>query len=211
MNTNVVLLGHPAQVRSPRPLRWLARSRLAAVVWTVGRIWLGIQWIQAGKAKLWGPENSAFLHHNGAGVAGFAAHGAASYTWWHHFLTGFVVPNSGWIGVSISVAEFVIGVALVIGVLTPAFALAGLVLNLTYMFSGTAGVNPMFMLISVPLIVAWSTSGWIGMDGILMGLLQRRRRGQMRHGPASDALRPAPTAPDVDLTAAPPVSAVPSR
>jgi uncharacterized membrane protein YphA (DoxX/SURF4 family) len=125
--------------------------------------------------KLWGAENSAFLHHGGAGVAGYATHGVASYSWWHHFLTGFVVPNSGWIGILVAVAEFTIGVALVLGLFTPGAALAGLALNMTYMFSGTAGVNPAYAAFSVLLIATWRTSGWIGIDGVVMGIVQRRR------------------------------------
>jgi len=195
MNMNVALLGDPSQVRSPRALQWLSRSRVAAVAWTVARVWLGIQWIQAGKAKLWGPENAAFMHHNGAGVAGYATHGAASYSWWHHFLTGFVVPNSGWIGITVSIAEFTIGVALVLGVLTPLFAVAGLGLNLTYMFSGTSGVNPMFMILSVVLIAAWRTSGWIGVDGLLMARWQRHPWHRTAVPPASVGLTPSPPTP----------------
>jgi thiosulfate dehydrogenase [quinone] large subunit len=175
-NQTIPYLGRPDEVRTPGILHWLSTSRVAAFGWTAMRIWLGIQWIQAGMAKLWGAENSAFLHHSGSGVAGFATHGVATYTWWHSFLTGFVVPNSGWIGITISVAEFAIGVALVLGILTPAAALGGLFLNLTYMFSGTAGVNPVFMLFSVVLIAAWRTSGWIGVDGLLMGYRQNHPR-----------------------------------
>jgi thiosulfate dehydrogenase [quinone] large subunit len=155
-------------------------------------------------AKLWGAENPAFMHHGGVGVAGYATHGVASYTWWHHLLTGFVVPNSAWIGKVISVSEFTIGVALVLGVLTPLFAVAGLTLNMIYMFSGTAGVNPMFAILSVVLILAWRTSGWIGADGLLMAAWQRRRHATgstpVTGGadapplqPVTDARRPVPT------------------
>jgi thiosulfate dehydrogenase [quinone] large subunit len=196
IDVEVPVLGKPSEVGSPRILGLMSRSRVLAVLWTAARIWLGVEWIQAGRAKLWGAENSAFMHHDGAGVAGFATHGAASYTWWHHFLTGFVVPNSGWIGILISVSEFVIGVALVLGVFTPGFAFAGLVLNVTYMLSGTAGVNPAYAAASVLLILMWRTSGWIGVDGIAMGIWQRRR-GRSSIGVHSNGTRPVaePTPP----------------
>ena len=174
MNLNVPLLGEPSEVQTPEALRWLSTSKVAAIGWAAARCWLGVQWINAGRSKLWGPENASFMHHNGAGVAGFANHATASYTWWHSFLTGFVVPNSGWIGSLVSVSEFVIGIALVVGLFTPLFAFGGLLLNLTYMFSGVAGVNPAYMIFSIVLIVAWRTSGWLGADGLLMGYLQRR-------------------------------------
>ena len=175
MNSITNLIGDPAEITSPRVLNWLGRSKLAAPVWTAMRIWLGVMWIQAGVAKLWGAENPAFMHHNGAAVAGFAAHGAASYSWWATFLHSFVVPNAGWIGVFIAVTEFLAGIALCLGLFTPAAALGALILNLTYMFSGTAGVNPMYALFSVVILATWRTSGWIGLDGLFNGYLQRRR------------------------------------
>src|SRR3984957_5381683 len=110
MKNPVALLSDPAELTAPRALQWMQQSKVMAVAWTAMRVWLGIMWIQAGVAKLWGAENPAFLHNNGAGVAGFAAHGAAAYSWWGHFLTGFVVPNAGWIAVLIAVAEFGIGI-----------------------------------------------------------------------------------------------------
>jgi thiosulfate dehydrogenase (quinone) large subunit len=187
-DVQIPLLGNPSNIKSPKILHWLGESRIAAVGWAAARIWLGIMWIQAGKAKLWGSENSAFLHHGGAGVHGFATAGIklASYSWWGHFLHGFVLPNSGWIGVAISVSEFVIGIALVLGVFTPGFAFLALGLNVVYMFSGTAGVNPVYAIFAVVLILAWRTSGWIGADGLAMGYLQRRHNAPGIERPATD-------------------------
>lgn len=138
------------------------------------RVWLGIMWIHAGAAKLWGAENPAFLHNNGAGVAGFAGHGAAAYSWWASFLHGFVVPNSGWIGVVVAVAEFAIGVALVAGIFTPLAALGSLALLFTYVMSGTASVCAFYALIALVLLATWRTSSWIGLDGVIGGYRQRR-------------------------------------
>src|ERR1700733_6119915 len=75
VNTSInAIIGEPAQ--PPHPQGWgaLQSSKPAALGWTAMRVWLGVMWIQAGAAKLWGAESSAFLHHNGAGVAGVAAH-----------------------------------------------------------------------------------------------------------------------------------------
>jgi thiosulfate dehydrogenase [quinone] large subunit len=140
------------------------------------RVWLGIMWMQAGWAKLWGAENAGFLHNGGAAVAGFAAHGVASYSWWGHFLHSFVVPNAGWIGGLVSYAEFFVGVGLVLGLLTPAAAAGALILNLTYMLSGTAGVNPFYALFAVVILATWRTSGWIGVDGLIEGYHQRHHQ-----------------------------------
>lgn len=175
MKNPVELLSNPSAIATPRPIHWLTHSKLMAVVWTAMRIWLGVMWIKAGVAKLWGAENPGFMHHNGAGVAGFATHGVASYSWWASFLHSFVVPNSGWIGVFVSVTELLAGFGLVLGFLTPAAALGALILDMTYMLSGSAGVNPFYAMFAVIILATWRTSGWIGVDGLLGGYLQHRR------------------------------------
>jgi thiosulfate dehydrogenase (quinone) large subunit len=175
MTDPTTLLGNPSELTVPRVLQWLARSKVMAVAWTAMRIWLGIMWIQAGVSKLWGAENPAFLHHGGAGVAGFATHGTAAYTWWHSFLTGFVVPNAGWIAVLVAVSEFVIGIALVLGLFTRLAALGSLVLLFTYVMSGTASVCGFYALLALVLLATWRTSSWIGVGGLAAGYRQRRR------------------------------------
>ncbi len=51
------IIGNPSKIQTPRVLQWLQKSRAAALVWTAMRVWLGVMWIQAGVAKLWGAES----------------------------------------------------------------------------------------------------------------------------------------------------------
>ena len=106
-----------------------------------------------------------------AGIAGSTAGqgSGASYGWWAAVLHDFVVPNASWIAKFISIGEILIGVALILGLFTGAAAFAGLLLNLTYMFTGSAGVNPMFMILEILLILAWRNAGLIGLDRIVLG------------------------------------------
>jgi thiosulfate dehydrogenase [quinone] large subunit len=165
------------------------------VLWLVVRVWLGYEWFNAGYQKIWGSERSAFWFGNGLGVKGFATagvvgstagKGGASYGWWAAFLHNFVIPNASWIGKFISLAEILIGVALILGLLTGAAAFAGLSLNVIYMFTGSAGVNPAFAILAVFLVLAWRNAGWIGLDRFVLrgtrtpglsatGRLSRRR------------------------------------
>ncbi|HEY1699740.1 MAG TPA: hypothetical protein VGG75_08520 [Trebonia sp.] len=167
------VIGEPARRSNPRAWESLKASRLAALAWTALRVWLGVMWIQAGSAKLWGAEASGFIHHNGAAVAGFAAHGTPAYSWWGSFLHGFVVPNAGALGILIAVAEFAIGVALVAGLFTRVGALGSLALLFTYVMSGTASVCAFYALFAIVIMVMWRTSSWIGADGLYAGYRQR--------------------------------------
>jgi thiosulfate dehydrogenase [quinone] large subunit len=167
---------------TPHKLRiseWLYRSNESAFLWLVVRLWLGYQWANAGYQKLWGSERGFFWFGGGAGVKGFASAGVlgstagkgggASYGWWAAFLHNFVVPNASWIAKLVSLGELLIGVALVLGLLTGAAAFCGLLLNVTYMFSGSAGVNPMYALLGVLLVLAWRNAGLIGLDRFVLG------------------------------------------
>ena len=171
MSTVTSVIGEPARRTSLPVWESLKASKLAALGWTAMRVWLGVMWIQAGSAKLWGAEAAGFLH-GGGGVAGFAAHGTPAYSWWGSFLHGFVVPNAGAIGVLVAVAEFAIGVALAAGLFTRLAALGSLALLFTYVMSGTASVCAFYAAFAVVILVMWRTSSWIGADGLIAGYRQ---------------------------------------
>ena len=152
---------------------WLFRSRAASVIWLAVRLVLGYWWLNAGYQKIWGSEKAGFWFGGGAGVKGFATagilgaatgKGGASYGWWAAFLHNFVIPNASWIAKLIALGELAIGVGLVIGLFTGLAALAGLLLNVIYMFTGSAGVNPAYAILEVPLILAWRNAGYLGLD-----------------------------------------------
>jgi thiosulfate dehydrogenase [quinone] large subunit len=152
---------------------WLFRSKAASVLWLVARLWLGYEWLNAGYQKLWGSEKAAFWYGGGAGVKGFSTagvagsatgKGGASYGWWAGFLHNFVIPNSSWIAKLITLSELAIGVLLILGLFTGAAAFAGIGLNIIYMFSGSAGVNPAYAIVSLFLILAWRNAGYLGLD-----------------------------------------------
>ena len=156
-----------------RAADWLYRSKAASIIWLVARVWLGYGWLNAGYQKLWGSEKAVFWGGAGAGVKGFATagvagstagQGGASYGWWAAFLHNFVIPNASWIAKLITVSELAIGALLILGLFTGVAALAGLSLNVIYMFTGSAGVNPAYAIVAVLLILAWRNSGYLGLD-----------------------------------------------
>jgi len=163
---------------------WLYRSSAASIVWLVVRLVLGYWWLNAGYQKIWGSERLAFWFGGGAGVKGFATagvagsatgKGGASYGWWAAFLHNFVIPNASWIAKFITLGEVAIGIALILGLFTGLAALAGLMLNLVYMFTGTAGVNPAYAILEVPLVLAWRNAGYLGLDRFALSHAWRQR------------------------------------
>jgi thiosulfate dehydrogenase (quinone) large subunit len=175
MNNVLEVFGNPEDRTALAPFNWLRTSRYPAVAWLAVRVWIGIMWIEAGWAKVFGAENSAFLHNNGKGVAGFASGGAAAYSWWASFLHSFVVPNASWIAVLVAFGELAIGLGLAVGFLTRTAAVASLLLLFTYVMSGTASVCAFYALCAIIVLATWRTSSWIGVDGLIAGWRQRRR------------------------------------
>src|ERR1700691_444288 len=175
MNKVIEIFGNPAERTTPGLVAWLRESKVASVAWLAVRVWVGIMWMQAGIAKVWGAENPAFLHNNGAGVAGFAGHGTAAYSWWASIMHSFVVPNASWIAVLVAFGELAIGLGLVVGFLTRTAAVCSLLLLFTYIMSGTASVTAFYALCALIVLATWRTSTWIGVDGVIANLRQRRR------------------------------------
>ena len=169
-----------------RAADWFYRSKAASVLWLVARLWLGYGWLSAGYQKLWGSEKAVFWNGGGAGVKWFATAGVAgstagkgagaSYGWWAAFLHDFVLPNASWIAKVVTLSELVIGLLLILGLFTGAAALAGLTLNLVYMFTGSAGVNPAYAIVSVFLILAWRNAGYLGLDRLVLPVMGNRFR-----------------------------------
>jgi len=167
--------------RDARPLKlstWLYHSRAASILWLAVRLWLGYQWINAGYQKIWGSEREAFWFGGGVGVKGFATAGivgssagkgaGASYGWWAGFLHNFVLPNANWIAKLVALGEVAIGIGLILGLFTGLAAAGGILLNLTYMFTGTSGVNPAYLVLELFLVLAWRNAGWLGADYFVM-------------------------------------------
>ncbi len=131
----------------------------------------------------------------GAAVKGFAAgaienskgpHPDVAYSWYVNFLEYIRDHAWHWMGPLVAVGELVIGALLILGLFTGIAAALGALLNFTYIFAGTAGVNPLYIIISGFLILAWRVAGWYGLDRWVLpklGTPWQRRAGVQRDEP----------------------------
>jgi thiosulfate dehydrogenase [quinone] large subunit len=175
-------------IAEPRSTRWLFASSNASPLWLVARLWLGYEWLSAGWDKVFGEDRAAWMETSTA-LRGFTdaaieasqepGHPQVAYSWWVDFL-GFVQHNSTWISKVLAVGEVLIGVALLLGIFTGIAAAAGLVLNFSFVFSGSAGVNPAFMIVGLLLVLAWRNAGFLGVDrGLLRYLGTPWQKGEL--------------------------------
>jgi hypothetical protein len=67
-------------------------------------------------------------------------------------------------GPPVAIGEVVIGICVILGLFTGIMAFLRAVLNFSFIFAGTAGVNPAMIIVSLFLILAWRNAGWYGLD-----------------------------------------------
>ena len=168
-----------------------SRNPVSGTVWLIVRVLLGWQWLDSGIGKLgsYGPWRS------GAAVQGFAKGALGNMTGAHPSVIGGTfgwnkawlqyVADSGyrWIGPMIPFVELTIGTLLVLGLFTGVAAALGLLMNVSFLFGGSAGENPAFALTAGALIAAWRVAGYYGLDNWVLPLVgvpwsrsQRERR-----------------------------------
>jgi thiosulfate dehydrogenase [quinone] large subunit len=137
----------------------------------------------------------------GDAVAGFAGgaiesaegpHPDVAYGWYVDFLEWIRDTAHPWFGPLVAVGELTIGVLLILGMFTGIAAVLGAVLNFSFVFAGSAGVNPAMILVSVLLILAWRNAGWYGLDRWLLPRLGTPwQRGPLRDRPPAEPTEPA--------------------
>jgi thiosulfate dehydrogenase [quinone] large subunit len=91
------------------------------------------------------------------------------YAWYRAFLEMMLNAQAyTWFAKLVAVGEFLIGVALILGIFTGFAAFRGGFMNWNFMMAGSASVNPMFFALSVLLVAAWKISGYFGADFFLV-------------------------------------------
>jgi thiosulfate dehydrogenase [quinone] large subunit len=175
-------------------------------LFTVGvtglRLWLALQWLKSGMAKI---ANPAWTDGTGRGLLSFwnsalapTAHGgsAITYDWYRSFLQFLVDSHAEtWFARLIASGETAVGLGLLVGALVPMAAFGGLTMNMSYMLAGSASVNPVLALAAGILLVSRDRAGLLGFDGLVGWLRTRpsnaslalRSEPAVEHAPFADA------------------------
>lgn len=167
-------------------------------LWLLARLYVGYSWLTAGLGKLGNPAWT----DTGQALRGFWQAAVAvpeggkppiTFDWYREFLVGLL--NGGhyvWFAKLIVVGELLLGLALVLGAFVGIAAFSGAFMNWNFMMAGSASISPVLFTLSIFLILAWKTAGWLGLDRFLLPLLGTPwYRGQVLAPPETAPAEPA--------------------
>jgi thiosulfate dehydrogenase [quinone] large subunit len=138
-------------------VKWLRESNVSAIILSLFRLYLGYTFFTHGLQKVTGGfDASGFLQGaiKNPGVEG----------WWASFLQGVALPNISLFNVLVPWGEVLVGLGLIVGCLTTVAAFFGIVMNFSFLFSGVANPNALFVLLTVFILVAGANAGKYGLD-----------------------------------------------
>ncbi len=146
-------------------------------LWLIARVYVGYSWLSAGIEKLQSPAWT----QTGTALKGFwtsavaipdAGHPAIAFAWYRDFLQAMLNANAyTWFSKIIVAGELLIGIAMILGLFTGIAAFFGGFMNWNFMMAGSASINPVLFTLSVFLILAWKTAGWLGLDHFILPAL----------------------------------------
>lgn len=162
-------------------------STKSAPLWLIIRLYLGYEWFMAGWGKVVNP--AWFGSDAGASLRGFV-NGAIAKTacapnvaaaachpdvqmWYASFLQSTVLPHVVVWSNAVAIGEVLVGVGLIVGLFTGAAAFFGGFMNLNFLLAGTVSVNPVLLILALPLMLAWRVAGYWGLDRYAMPFLRR--------------------------------------
>jgi thiosulfate dehydrogenase (quinone) large subunit len=154
-------------------IRWLRENKVSAALFAALRIFLGYQWMTAGFHKITGGfDASGFL--NGAVANPVKGPDGIVYGGWVSFLESFAIPNADLFNVLVPWGEFLVGLGLILGCLTTAAAFFGVVMNFSFLLSGTVSHNPTDILLGVLIMVAGYNAGRYGLDRYVIPFFNKK-------------------------------------
>lgn len=157
--------------------RYLFNDTRFSWAWFLVRLYIGYTWLASGLGKVtnpgWTQTGESLRSFWQASVAiPPAGKPPITFDWYRDFI--LFLLNGGhyvWFAKLVVVGELLIGTALILGAFVGIFAFLGAFMNWNFLMAGASSVNPVLFTLSILLVVAWKTAGWLGADRWLLPLL----------------------------------------
>lgn len=153
---------------------FLRENKIAAVILTLLRLYLGYSWLVAGWGKLTGDgfDATGYLKNAIANpVKG--PDGDLVYSWYVHFLEHFALPHVDFFNTIVPLGELLIGIGLIVGCFTTVAMFFGLVMNFSFFLAGTVSHNPTDIFLGFIILFSGFNAGKYGLDHWVVPYIRR--------------------------------------
>lgn len=167
----------PMVLRESRPVQTLFAQTRFAWVWLGVRLYLGWQWLAASWRLMedprWMQSGAALGELWERALRPPPTEVAVPADGWYSALLAYMLRHEwyAWIAPAMVVAEVVVSIALILGILVGLAAFGGVLLSLQLPLGATVAANPLVLTLAILLMFAWKTAGWIGFDRWLLSIL----------------------------------------
>ncbi len=172
------IIGKSTVVADPPLARFLFSDTRTAIAWLALRVYVGWSFLEAGFHKVqdpgWMDTGKSILAFwtNAVKVPAAPAKPAITYDWYRGFLQ-FLIDNHAEVvmGKVIALGETAVGLGLIVGAFTGIAAVSGAFMNMNFMLAGSSSTNPVLLLLSIAIVLAWKVAGYYGLDRFLLPIL----------------------------------------
>lgn len=154
-------------------MNWMRNNVVAAFLLAVVRIYVGYTFMMAGWGKLTSGGNFDATGFLKGGIEKSTGEHPAVQGWYAGFLENIALPNVSAINVLIPWGEFLVGVALILGILTTFSTLMALIMNINFLLAGAISINPNLMVMEFLILTGGVNSGKVGLDYFLFKLKEK--------------------------------------
>ncbi|SEM76300.1 thiosulfate dehydrogenase [quinone] large subunit [Mesobacillus persicus] len=139
-------------------------GRIVALGLSALRIWLGVQWLQAGYSKLGSEfDASGFLH---GAIASASGENPRVQGWYASFLEGVALPNIELFNILVPWGELLVGLGLISGLATVPALIAGAFMNANFIMAGVgfSSLDGQLFVIAMILLLIGKSRYYYGLD-----------------------------------------------
>ncbi|MDQ7029994.1 MAG: DoxX family membrane protein [Ardenticatenia bacterium] len=162
-------MASPWPVHDPPFLTFLFSDVRSGWLWLVLRLYVGWKWLEAGLQKWtpgWLEQGVALERLLERALATSSAEGPFIAFGWYRDAISYVLHTDAyvWLARLVVVAEIVVGIGLIAGVLVGVTSLLAAFMSWNAMMVGVGGANVLLLPLALLLVFAWKVAGYIGCD-----------------------------------------------
>jgi thiosulfate dehydrogenase [quinone] large subunit len=170
------------QLKNPVFVDFIFTNPKFAWFWLIARVYVGWAWLSAGWGKVIDPTWAG--EQAGESITGFVTRAIAKATgehpavqsWYATFLEKVILPIPEFWSYVVAYGELLVGIGLILGIITGIAALSGIFMNMNFLLAGTTSTNPILLIISVGILLAWKTAGYFGADYYIFSKIKKLRK-----------------------------------